>query len=360
MKANNRSSAVACGPKRIDSCASIVVREFPSEDVERTWCDSLSLFDYPTHYGSPEFFAEPALKGRKPFAILVLAGHSVVGVLPAVTEGRNIGSRRYLSLARNADLTAVCDVLVRRLLEESRSANLVTVDSFVKLDSFIQNGFRCQPFGQVIVLDLHVGPDALFKRFHKNRRSNIRSAIRHGVQVLTPTSETQISEFYDVYSAWRCTKRKHIHGDRLPLEVFKERFRLNQNFRFLLASVSGRIIAGLTLRFSRGGLVECATNCSLDEFLHLRPNDLLVWDAIKWACNQGFPHMSLGGAHRFLREFGGVSIPVYRYRKDQTRFRRFDIAAGVADAARRTFRTLPLRLQHATRKLLGKPPIHSY
>src|SRR5215831_20452105 len=102
MKANNRSSAVACGPKRIDSCASIVVREFPSEDVERTWCDSLSLFDYPTHYGSPEFFAEPALKGRKPFAILVLAGHSVVGVLPAVTEGRKIGSRRYLSLARNA------------------------------------------------------------------------------------------------------------------------------------------------------------------------------------------------------------------------------------------------------------------
>ena len=325
------TSKDAYSSEQIESCSEIVLHEFPSLDLERVWRDSLSLFDFPSHYGSPEFFAEPSWKGRRPFAILALAGRSVVAVLPAITEGRKISSRRYVSVARNVDHTAVGDILVRRLLQESRAANLVTVDSFVPLDSFLQNGFRSQPVGGVIVLDLSGGPDALFKQFHIKRRSNIRAALRRGVQVLTPTSETQIAEFYEVYEAWRGTKRKHVHGDRLPLEVFKERFRLKNNFQFILANFSGRIIAGIILRFAPTGLVECASNSSLDEFLHLRPNDLLVWNAIQWACNQGFSRMSLGAGHRFLREFGGISIPVYRYRKDQTRFRRYDMAAGITN-----------------------------
>lgn len=259
--------------------------------------------------------------------------------------------RPHLHVRSSRDSSAV---------EKDRAANLVTVDSLVPLDSFLQSGFRSRPVGGVIVLDLSVGPDALFRQFHIKRRSNIRAALRRGVQVLTPTSETQIAEFYEVYDAWRCTKRKRVHGDKLPLEVFKERFRLKDNFQFILASFSGRIIAGIVLRFAPKGLVECASNSSLDEFLHLRPNDLLVWNAIQWACNQGFSRMSLGAGHRFLREFGGISIPVYRYRRDQTRFRRYDMAAGVTDRAKQIFQQLPLRLQHATRKLLGKPSAHSY
>ena len=121
-----------------------------------------------------------------------------------------------------------------------------------------------------------------------------------------------------------------------------------------LASFSGKIIAGITLRFSLGGLVEAANNSSLDDFLHVKPNDLLVWNAIEWACQKGFTGFSLGGSHRFLREFGGTLCPVYRYQLDQTRLQYFNARQALIDRARGALRRMPTFVETTVRSLLGK------
>jgi hypothetical protein len=82
-------------------------------------------------------------------------------------------------------------------------------------------------------------------------------------------------------------------------------------------------------------LFESAANCSLDEYLHLKPNDLLQWKGIEWACANGLRRHSLGGAHSFLLRFGGEVVPVVRYRKDRTLLRKHDLREMMEDTARK-------------------------
>jgi hypothetical protein len=67
----------------------------------------------------------------------------------------------------------------------------------------------------------------------------------------------------------------------------------------LLARHNGGIVAGVVLRFFPGGVVEVAANGSLESALYLRPNDLLFWRAIEWACVEGMTKCNLGGANLF-------------------------------------------------------------
>jgi len=338
------------------ACTYTILHEYPSESLERAWRASLPLLERPAHYSSPEFFLEPSWAGKKPFAILALSNGAVVGVLPAMHEGTKVSSRRYVSLARNADATAASDALARGLLVEARTAKLVTVDSWVPLECFHGYGFQRRSQQGIIVLDLNQGAKTLFKQLNTRRRNGIRRALLRNVSVFQPTSEQDVHAFYAVYSAWHGTKRKRIHGDKLSIDTFLDRFRSNDNFQMFLAGVSGKIVAGITLRFSPGGLVEAANNSSLDSFLSHKPNDLLFWNAIEWACQKGFTRFSLGGSHRFLRQFGGQLYPVYRYQLDQTRLHYFDVRQALVDGAKGALRRMPTFVETTVRSLLGKTP----
>jgi len=222
------------------------------------------------------------------------------------------------------------------------------------LDGFVLYGFRRRQLEGCVVLDLTKGPETLFKELNRKRRTNIRFAIRNGIEVFEAVKPSDAEMFYQIYLTWRQTERKTIKGEQIPWTVFEQRFRQRESFRFFLARYSGTVIAGVTLRFTPGGLVEYANNSSLDEFLHLKPNDLLVWRAIEWACGQGFHRFSLGGAHRFLTEFGGEVEPIWRYRLDRTLLRHHDVREATLDLARASFRKLPYPLKRTFRRILGK------
>ncbi|MGH9376920.1 MAG: GNAT family N-acetyltransferase, partial [Terriglobia bacterium] len=265
-------------------------------------------------------------------------------------------SRPQVCLSRDADSESVVASLVQGLLAEAESEKMITVYTWSHrpLDAFTVYGFRRRVTEGDVVLDLRLGPEALFRQFHETRRRNIRLATRNGVEVSMASTEEDIAGFYEVYSQWRHTERKEIHHN-LSFEVFLNRYRYNKaNYRFFLARHSGRIIAGVTARAYPSGLVEFANNSSLDEFLHLRPNDLLQWRIIEWACASGYSRYSLGGAHTFLRRFGGKVIPIYRYRLDRTFLRRHDLHEGLMDTGRSVLRKCPPPVEKAVRKLLGK------
>jgi len=337
-----------------------ILHDFPPCDIEKAWRDCLSRVESPAHYNSPEFFLEPYWAGKRPFAVLAWDGGKVIGILTGLHEGdcviSGLQSRPQICIDRTADPTEAMGGLARGLLTESRSARLVSVYSWscMPLDSFESYGFRRRELEGNVVLDLTRNSEVLFKELNKKRRTNIRSAIRNGIDVFPAATPEDTATFYHIYRAWRQTTRKTISGDEISWPVFEQRFQQPENFRFFLARHSGNVIAGITLRFFAGGLVEYSNNSSLDQFLNLRPNDLLVWRAIEWASSQGFQRFSLGGAHRFLREFGGEVVSIWRYRLDRTLLRQHDLQQAVQDAARSSFRKFPHPVQKTVRRLLGK------
>jgi hypothetical protein len=101
-------------------------------------------------------------------------------------------------------------------------------------------------------------------------------------------------------------------------------------------------------------LFESAANSSLDQFIHVKPNDLLQWRGIQWACAQGLRRHSLGGAHEFLLRFGGTVVPILRYRMDRTLFLRHDLTDRLGATGRFLLRHSPPLVDQSVRKLLGK------
>jgi len=341
--------------RQLDFC---MVHEFPAPSLELAWRDCLDRVNVPAHYNAPEYFRDPKQADERRFAVLATKGGQVTGVLTGAHEGDHAAcgliTRPQLCVDKTACLAPTVDALAQGFLAEAGAAKLLTVYSWFPLEGFTHYGFRERTLEGVVVLDLTQGPEALFKQLDKKRRNCIRSAMRQPVEIAEASTDEDIAAFHAVYSRWFGTTRKKIGGRKLSFEYFQQRFRLRENVRAFLARSEGQVIAGITLRFFPGGLVEYSNNSSLDAFLHLKPNDLLLWNAIEWACREGFPRFSLGGAHRFLREFGGTVTPIYRYRLDRTSLRRHDLRENLTDWGRAALRRMPRPVEFAVRKIAGK------
>jgi len=337
-----------------------VLHRFPPPDLEATWRAGLTQVEFPAFYDAPEYFLDPFRLGTDPFAILVFDEQRVVGVLTGAHWDEGVicgtGTRPQICFSRSVNPVAVGDVMARALLSEAGSAKLVSVYTwnYTPLEAFERYGFRARELEGAVVLDLTQGLDTLFKRFEDNRRRNIRFAMKRGVEVYQASSREDMLAYYEILARWRQTSRKRIVYPEIPLDLLEHRYRLRENIRLFLARYAGKAIAGSTVRFLPGGLLESANNASLDEFLHLKPNDLLLWKVMEWACSEGFLRYSLGAAHPFLKRYGGTVVPIRRYRLDRTWLRRHDLREVVVDFGRESLRQMPRPVEKSVRRFLGK------
>jgi hypothetical protein len=337
----------------------LILHEFPPPDLERAWRECLTRVEVPAHYDTPEFFLEPYWVGQNPFAVLAFTDSKMVGVLTGLRDGDEIvsglPSRPQVCIDQRADKVLTTDILAEGLLSAAGSANLITVYSWAStaLPAFEHHGFRVRELEGAVVFDLSPGMQPRFDHFAKNRRRDVRIAIRNGIEVSEETTAEDLQAYWEVYSAWRKTDRKQIHHDR-SFAAIEKVHNMPSNHRRFLARYQGKVIAAAGVRFFPGGLIEYANNCSLDEFMKLLPNDLLVWRMIEWACRHEFKRFSLGGSHPFLRKWGGTVVPIYRYRLDRTLFRRHNLKEGIAEMARNLVDRMPPPLQGRVRNVFRK------
>ena len=337
----------------------LLLHQYPAPDIERIWLDALTRVECASHYNAPEYFRVPHFVDKRPFAILATREDRITGVLTGLHVKNEVLcgllSRPQICVDPTADIPATLNALERGLREESKGVDLASVFTWesLPLPGFESQGFRRKVLEGNVVLDLTKGADALFEEFSKDRRRNIRFAEKNGVEVNLVTSGEDIAAAFEVYSAWRETERKIVVGQKTAFETFKKATELH-NRRMFLARVDGKPIAMNIFRFFPGGWFESASNSSLDEFLHLKPNELLQWRGIQWACTQGLRRHSLGGAHTFLRRFGGTIVPIIRYRIDRTWLRRHELRETVLSMSRTTIKKMPASVEKTVRKVLGK------
>jgi hypothetical protein len=335
-----------------------IVHQFPGTEIEAPWRDFLSRLETPSHYDAPEYFLEPFWAGKKPFAILALDGNIMVGILSGIHQAGHVicglPARPQISVDPKVDSNAAFEALVEGLFKEAGRAQTLTVYSWphFELAPFVARGFRRRQLRGNVVLDLTQGANALFQQFPKDRRRNIRYAEKQGVTVRIAENREDFLRAFEVYRAWTGADSNRRGGQR-TFENFETAQKL-KNRRLFMAEFSGKLIAINTFRFYSGGLLESAANFSLGEFLHLKPNDLLQWKGIEWACNQGLRRHSLGGAHPFLTRFGGAIVPVIRYRLDRTLLRRHDLREKIEETARKALSRMPAPVQEKLRHALRK------
>jgi hypothetical protein len=327
----------------------------PEAAVSDSWWAFLRRVEFPTHNVSPEYLLEPGAKDKGFMAILAMDQDHVLGVLTGAQYRGHVecglDTRPQFVCDRDSDADAVAGVLASALVRRMYRKGLFTVHAWQPLTALRHLGFRefLRP-DAIVMLDLTKGPDQLLKETAGVCRTAIRKAIKNGVDVREATTREDILAHYRIREDW--STRKH-----LPFESYDHEQTMGylaHGRRIFVAVHDGQVIASSVVRFCKGGVVEYTSNSSIRDKMILKPNDLLQWRIIEWACREGFTRYSLAGAHHFLRKFGGELIPTYRYRLDRTFFRRHDARERLAGWGRRAFRALPLRVQSGVRTALRR------
>ena len=156
--------------------------------------------------------------------------------------------------------------------------------------------------------------------FRSSTRRNIRKAIREEVNVKTSNSLESVRAFYRLH----CVSRK-FHGiPPQPFYFFEKMYEhiISQKKGFIvMAEHQKKPIAGAVFfGFGKKGIYKFS---ALDRsYQHLRPSNLVIWEAIKWYARNGFMSLSFGrtepensGLLQFKRGWGvkEKTIKYYKY-----------------------------------------------
>jgi FemAB-related protein (PEP-CTERM system-associated) len=169
------------------------------------------------------------------------------------------------------------------------------------------------------LLSLSSDPDVAWSRLRKPVQHQIKKSRKLGVQVRIAQQREDVEHYYRLHLQTRCKK----HGmPAQPAQFFYglwDNFAANGTMQLLLAEYEGNVIGGMVLLRSET-TVRYAYGASDERYLHLAPNNLLMWTAITWGCEHGCQILDMGrtareneGLMEFKRRWGAIEEPLHYY-----------------------------------------------
>lgn len=161
----------------------------------------------------------------------------------------------------------------------------------------------------------------IFSGFRSSTKGNIKKAVKEGVVVNRSNTLEAVNEFYRL----NCVTRKRNGLPPQPYGFFKKIFDhiISQNLGLvILASFQQKNIAG-AIFFHFGKKAMFKYGASDLAYQHLRANNLVIWEAIKWHAQCGFENFCFGrtdpenrGLRQFKNGWGATEQLIHYYKYD--------------------------------------------
>jgi hypothetical protein len=167
-------------------------------------------------------------------------------------------------------------------------------------------------------LNLEADFEHVLSTFRDSTRRNIRGAERAGVEAEILNSLAAVKEYYKLH----CGTRKYQGLPPQPWTFFKNihKHLISAGHGFVvLATYQGDVVAGAVfLHF--GGNAIYKYGASKREYQSLRANNLVMWKAIRWYCENGYRSLSFGrtdmdneGLRQFKKGWGAKEYLIKYY-----------------------------------------------
>jgi len=205
-------------------------------------------------------------------------------------------------------------------------------------------------------LDLGRDPDTIFRGFKGSTRRNIKKAVKENVPVHISHSLDSVREFYRLNTL---TRKDHGIPSQ-PFSFFKNVHKYiisRKKGLVVLASFEGKNIAGgVYFHFGRRAIYKYGA--STREYQHKRPNNRVMWEAIRRYAENGFESFSFGrtgpenkGLLQFKRGWGAREA-VLRYYKYDLREGSYVVDHSKIESFSPIFRRMPVPLLNMIGSLL--------
>ena len=169
------------------------------------------------------------------------------------------------------------------------------------------------------LLPLAASPVELWSRMRKPIQHQVKKAQKLGVQVRLAQSREDVAHYYRMHLQTRCKKHGMPAQPRQYFDNAWDALAASDKMQVLLAEYEGKVIAGMIL-FASGTTVQYAYGASDEQYLHLAPNNLLMWTALSWGCLHGYETLDMGrtacdneGLMEFKRRWGAIKEPLPYY-----------------------------------------------
>jgi CelD/BcsL family acetyltransferase involved in cellulose biosynthesis len=151
--------------------------------------------------------------------------------------------------------------------------------------------------------------DEMWSSLGSTGRRNVKKAGSSGVTVRFDDSMAAVDTFFDLHLATRRAKHRLLAQPRAFFHRIWEEFHPIQAISVALAEADREPLAGIFL-LTWNGRTYYKFNASNPSALATRPNDLLMWESMKWARDRGSALLDLGlsdadqaGLVRYKRKF---------------------------------------------------------
>ena len=256
--------------------------------------------------------------GYRTFALARLDdGGRVEAGLP-VAEVRSFGRRRWTSLPFTDECMPLgpVDGLAAELDAARAAAVVGRVDVRAPLDVYAGAHAETDAFRHV----LELGPDAehVFAGFRRKQvQQPLEKALERGlVRIELGVEAADLTERY--YALHTATRR------RLGVPVQPRRFfelvwrrMLERGLGFVLLARAGETTVAGAVFLAWNGTLTYKYSASDPAAWQLRPNNVLLWEAIRWGCENGYCSFDFGrtdagndGLRRFKTGWGAVESPL--------------------------------------------------
>jgi len=284
-------------------------------------------------------------------------------LLPMMEADSWLTGRRGIGLPFTDDCAPLCEseqafqVLFQRAVEWGRARGWDSIEvrggREFRGEAPVALAFHCHR------LELAADESRLFAKLEGSARQAVRKAEKAGVTVEVSQSEQAMRDFYRL----QCLTRQR-HG--LPpqpwsffLNIWRQILSQNQGIVALAAWRGGKIAGAVY--FFLGGRAIYKYGASDIRRQSLRPNNLVMWEAIKWVARNGVVSLHLGktslaneGLRQFKLNLGATEEPL-EYVKFDLRRNHFVVETdGITGWHNQVFRRLPRFVARRAGELLYK------
>jgi len=256
--------------------------------------------------------------------LIAVEGGAVCGALPVFEVKSLLRGCRGISmpfshltpvLANNVK-TMDSLLMAARDLASERKMSYIELRHGVPLDKPF-----CQDFCNYNISRLDLKKESIddvWKSFKTAIRNQTRKAEKNGVEIKVAESSDEYRTFYDLEAETRKFQGMPIYPLSLFLNIYEKLHKAGKS-RLELAYYNGKPIAGAMAFFSNKKAIYAYGSSKKDrEYMQLCPNNILVWDLIKYSYNAGCEVFDFGstfiqneGLLHFKKQWGTETVPLY-------------------------------------------------
>ena len=293
---------------------------------EPEWDKKISEFPEATPFHSSAWCRVlKSTYGFRPCYVAMEGDEKLCGVLPLMEADNRPKGRRGISLPFTDECSALFNepLLVDQLIESATAEGMRRQWNYLECRGTRNGSAGRRPsllfHGHSV--DLEAGEKELFKRFDNAAQRAIRKATRSGLTIEITTSLEGVRSFFGLHCK---TRRKHgapPQSFAFFENIYREILKPGRGF-VAVASLGARpVSAAIFFYFGKRAIYKFGA--SDERFQHLRGNNLVMWEAIRWLANRGFSKLDLGrtsigneGLRRFKLSVGASESLVEYWKYD--------------------------------------------